>query len=200
MSTAAADLVGLTPFCLRQFTDSTYPGTKITHPPDDFNARVNEYLAGGGKLHEGYAEFCKHLFMKNFAGIEGSIVPITAENEPLLRTCYEARRPAELPVLLRYFPRGSVPAPAAPTLDIILYSGEQIRKERAARQEDDTSWEPQWGIVGIKAQAVDYEIPMQPITMLRNALGRSEGGSGVALNAQKYSESVEFWSAHAIIK
>ena len=41
---------------------------------------------------------------------------------------------------------------------------------------------------------------MDPITMMRNALGKEEGGSGVALNRVEYQKSVEFWSTHALIK
>lgn len=57
-----------------------------------------------------------------------------------------------------------------------------------------------WGIVSVKPQDVDYELPMQPITMLRNALGRGYGGSGVALDQTQYLASVDFWSCHAIIR
>ena len=49
-------------------------------------------------------------------------------------------------------------------------------------------------------QDVDYELPMQPITMMRNALGAEEGGSGVALSREAYSASVAFWAAHAPLK
>ena len=38
---------------------------------------------------------------------------------------------------------------------------------------------------------------MQPITMMRNALGADEGGSGVPLDADKYRESVAYWATHA---
>jgi hypothetical protein len=41
---------------------------------------------------------------------------------------------------------------------------------------------------------------MDPITMMRNALGKEEGGSGVPLDREKYDVSVAFWSAHALIK
>ena len=34
---------------------------------------------------------------------------------------------------------------------------------------------------------INYEIPMNPITMMRNALGKSEGGSGVPLEREKYN-------------
>ncbi len=57
--------------------------------------------------------------------------------------------------------------------------------------------ESPWGIVSIKAQGMNKEIPMEPITMMRNALGKDEGGSGVALDKDKYAQSAEFWSKHA---
>eukprot|EP00330_Aristerostoma_sp_ATCC50986_P008081 CAMPEP_0114594744 /NCGR_PEP_ID=MMETSP0125-20121206/16454_1 /TAXON_ID=485358 ORGANISM="Aristerostoma sp., Strain ATCC 50986" /NCGR_SAMPLE_ID=MMETSP0125 /ASSEMBLY_ACC=CAM_ASM_000245 /LENGTH=42 /DNA_ID= /DNA_START= /DNA_END= /DNA_ORIENTATION= len=41
---------------------------------------------------------------------------------------------------------------------------------------------------------------MNPMTMLRNALGKEEGGSGVKLEKEKYTESVNFWDKNAIIK
>lgn len=57
-----------------------------------------------------------------------------------------------------------------------------------------------YGIVSVKPQSIDSEIPMDPITMMRNALGKEEGGSGVPLDRAKYDVSVAFWSTHAIIK
>ena len=59
--------------------------------------------------------------------------------------------------------------------------------------------ETPWGIVSVKAQDVDVELPMNPATMLRNALGKEEGGSGVALDRQKYQQSVDYWKTHAPI-
>jgi len=59
----------------------------------------------------------------------------------------------------------------------------------------DGNW--QWGIVSIKPQLEPHETPMTPITMMRNALGVNEGGSGVPLDRGKYMESVRFWSDHA---
>ena len=38
----------------------------------------------------------------------------------------------------------------------------------------------------MKAQNVDYELPMQPITAMRNSLGKEYGGSGVPLDFEKY--------------
>lgn len=36
-------------------------------PISEFEARVNECYRQGAKLHDGYAPFCKHLFIPNFA-------------------------------------------------------------------------------------------------------------------------------------
>ena len=82
-------------------------------------------------------------------------------------------------------------------LDVILYSREQIVKEREALPDKEGADSPlpdaPLGIISIKAQDEDHETPMQPITMMRNALGRDEGGSGVPLDRAKYDASVEYW-------
>src|SRR3546814_6280107 len=54
-----------------------------------------------------------------------------------------------------------------------------------------------WGIVGCLYTAEPEEIPMAPITMMRNALGVEEGGSGVPLDRDAYRRSVEFWERNA---
>ena len=40
---------------------------------------------------------------------------------------------------------------------------------------------------------------MQPITILRNALGKEEGGSGVPLDRTKYLEAVAYWKDHITV-
>lgn len=138
--------------------------THVQPPP--IGAVNSLYQAAGGEaaLVDGYAPFCKHVFVKNFAGVKSTTLAITSENEHLLRSGYEARTDKELPVLGRWFPSDLVgEVPDAEYLDIILYSREQIRKENAAMGEDSGSDAP-WGIVSIKPQGVDYELPMQPIT------------------------------------
>ena len=137
---AAERSIVLDPFCLRQFTDPTYTGTKVNYDTETFEARINELFdSGAAPLVDGYAPFCKHLFIENFAGVEGNTVKITPENESLVKSAYEARTEKELAVLVRFFPRGAVPAPPARYLDIILYSREQIRKENAAMGKDSKS-------------------------------------------------------------
>jgi hypothetical protein len=77
-------------------------------------------------------------------------------------------------------------------LDLILYSKEQIQKENQAMGQIDPNAqvEYEYGIISVKPSDVPYESPMDPITMMRNALGKEHGGSGVELERSKYMESV----------
>ncbi|EAR91276.1 flagellar associated protein (macronuclear) [Tetrahymena thermophila SB210] len=189
------------PFCLKQFDPNVKTSTYVCSTVEEMQEHLNK-IYDPSKLVDGYAPFCKHLFIPNFTQTKLSTSKITPENEHLLKTIYEARTEKELPVLRRYFPVGSVPQEVASHLDIILYSKEQIQLENAAMGNVDPNKDIDyhWGVVSVKPQNLDYEIPMDPITMMRNALGKEEGGSGVPLDRKKYLESVEFWSKNAIIK
>jgi len=205
---AGAPTIVLDPFAAKNFVE---PGGKptgrafIEFDKKDFEARVNAFYeervaAGEDPLQPGYAPFCKHLFVPNFVpGLPDTVLAITEENVGLVRSKYMARTEKELHVLTRWFPKADVKAPEAKFLDIILYSREQIRKENAAMDEDSGSDAP-WGIVSVKAQSIDSEIPMEPITMMRNALGVEHGGSGVGLDRDAYARSVEFWNRHARVQ
>jgi len=183
-------------------------------------------LANGdptGGLVDGYAPFCKHVFLPNpitrGPGLPVGACPINDRTAPLLRSGYRSRRPEELPVLSRWFVRADLEAagllPAnATTLDVILYHRDQLEKEREALPAEDReaaalpehgpggpgSAPPPWGIISIKAQAEDYETPMQPITAMRNALGREEGGSGVPIDRAAYAAAAAYWDKHAVIE
>ncbi|MGB1607410.1 MAG: DUF3228 family protein, partial [Promethearchaeia archaeon] len=189
-------------FAKRQW-DAAYKGLQISMPMDELEAKVNElYWQDPDALKDGYAPFCKHLFVPCFLeGARSEAVAITAANEGALRSEYQARTEQELPVLVRWFPKGSVEAPLATHLDLILYSREQIIKESEAmgREAEEAQDDAPWGLISIKVQLVDFEIPMTPITMLRNALGKEHGGSGVPLDRDKYQQSVDYWSKHAVI-
>jgi len=63
----------------------------------------------------------------------------------------------------------------------------------------DTSLTAPWGIISIKAQDVDYELPMNPITILRNALGKEEGGSGIPIDREAYMAAYNYWKDNASI-
>ncbi len=137
---------------------------------------------------DGYAPFCKLHVHRNWTSTRVAAVPITADNQHLLRSAYEARNKSELPVLNRWFE--GVDPPQAEYLLVILYDREQLQKEGDRIKAD-------WGVVGCLATAEPKETPLAPITMLRNALGVQEGGSGVPLDRAAYQASVDFWSAHA---
>eukprot|EP00729_Bicosta_minor_P015242 gene15242-4221_t len=115
-----------------------------------------------------------------------STLEITEDNKALVESGYEARTEKELAVLTRWFPSSKVEPVNAEWLDIILYSREQINIENAAMENPSVDVAP-WGIVSIKPQGVNTELPMAPITMMRNALGVDQGGSGIPLDAKEYA-------------
>ena len=62
----------------------------ISFDSKEFESIAND-LYQKAELKDGYAPFCKHVFVENFTDSLQSVVPITKENEHLLKTCYEAR-------------------------------------------------------------------------------------------------------------
>ena len=140
------------------------------------------------KVLDGYAPFCKLHVHRNWTSTRCLTVPITDDNRHLLRSAYEARTKAELPVLVRWFE--GVEPPVANYLVVILYSREQMQKEGDTINAD-------WGVVGCMYTKEPEEIPMAPITMMRNALGVDEGGSGVAMDREAYRHATEFWERNA---
>lgn len=186
--------VRMTEFAKRHFNPK-FSGTKITDfTPEQFEFWVNassEYFTKEMIWRDGYADFCKHLFITNHTDARMGVAEVTPDNQHLLRSGYKARKDSELPVLSRWF-EGGVFVPSAEYLDLILYSKEQLAKEGTVIDGD-------YGIVAILSSMTSDEAPMPPATMLRNALGISEGGSGVALNREEYMKSVEYWSNHALV-
>lgn len=205
-ATSSSRFITVEDFCVKQFNNPSYTGTQIYYESiDAFEAKINElYESGKYPLVDGYAPFCKHIFVPNFTNAKCGYMKVTHENTHLIESCYEARRSEELPVLIQFFDQKKIVAPSATHLDIILYSREQIIKENEAMPSKSQSAVPPsdapWGIVSVKAQLCDHECPMQPITMMRNALGREHGGSGVPLEAEKYRDSVRFWTENVAIK
>jgi hypothetical protein len=154
--------------------------------PAQFVARLN--AEAPERVLPGYAPFCRLHVHRNWTSTKCSVIPITEANRHRLVSAYEARTREELPVLVRWF-EGLEP-PVANWLVPILYSREQMAKEGTPIAAD-------WGIVGCLYTMAPEDIPMVPITMMRNALGVAEGGSGVALDRAAYARSVEFWATHA---
>lgn len=154
--------------------------------PDAFERRLNEVEPVC--VLDGYAPFCKLPVQHNWTSTRCFALPITEANRNRLCSAYESRTSAELPVLVRWFE--GLEAPIANYLIPILYSREQLAREGTLIDTD-------WGVVGCLYTMDPEEIPMAPITMMRNALGVDEGGSGVPLDPLAYRRSVAFWDAHA---
>jgi hypothetical protein len=202
MNTTGVKKIVLDPFSYRQW-DSTKTTNVINFDKDKFTEKINQYyLDNPGSLKDGYAPFCKHIFIENFTDSSANYVPITEDNQGLIQTCYEARTEKELPVLRRYIPFDKVKLSPSKYLDIILYSKEQIQKEDESMGNEDVNKDIdyEYGIISVKPQDNDHELPMDPITMMRNALGTDQGGSGVALDRNKYMDSVKFWTNNVILK
>ncbi len=153
---------------------------------EQFERHLNDHAPL--KVLDGYAPFCKLHVHRNWTRTRCLTVPITDANRHLLRSDYEARNSAELAVLVRWFE--GIEPPVADYLVVILYDRAQMAKE-------GTPIDADWGVVGCMYTSEPDEIPMAPITMLRNALGVEEGGSGVAIDRAAYARSVEFWRTHA---
>ena len=188
-------LIAMTDFALRNW-DPEASGTRILGiTPEDLTAQCN---AQGGPLVDGYAPFCKHLFLENSTPTRAAFAPVTADNRHALVSGYRARREGELAVLERWFE--GIEAPRATHLDVILYSHAQLVAEAADYGEEQAVPDCDWGIVSIIATLSPEEPPMPPITQLRNALGRSEGGSGVPVDRTAYARAVAFWNTHAAVR
>ena len=182
------------------------------------------------KILDGYAPFCKLIVIKNFTDGKVGSVPIDITNYQYIQHEYRSRSEGELAVLSRSLIMPlSVSVQIAEYLVVVVYSKEQLKKEHEAElKEKFSSYEKkkgvvlseedrkamseiegfkfelgetdEWGIVTILCQSHPNEEPMLPITMMRNALGIEEGGSGFPLDKVKYQESVDFWSKNVIIK
>jgi len=100
MSSSATQPLSVDPFCYRQFSEheasATYSGAVFNISIEKFIKIVNERYSENS-LKDGYAPFCKHLFLRNdFTDARVNVLPITKTNEGLLRTKYEARNEKEV--------------------------------------------------------------------------------------------------------
>ncbi len=177
--------VVLSDFARRRLFDPARP-TLVGCTAEEFERHLCEHAPR--RRLPGYAPFCELWVYPNWTPTPVGAVEITPDNAHLLRSAYEARTPEELPVLTRWFE--GVQPPRARYLLPIVYDREQMAREGEAI-------EAAWAVVGCLATAEPREVPMTPITIMRNALGVDEGGSGVPLNRQAYLASVAFWSRHA---
>ena len=196
-------------FAFRSF-DKSRNSNYINMDKEEFTKKANELYKSKTQLVDGYAPFCKHLFVENFVkGLKSCHLEINEQTEKLIISKYDSRQKNELPVLIRYIDLNSIDRekiPDAKYLDLILYSKEQIISEMIemkAEEKDINEMKKKdfdWGIISIKPLNVDHELPFVPMTIMRNALGKNEGGSGVPIDRKKYMDGVEFWSKNVELK
>ena len=189
-------------FAFRAF-DKTRSSNYINMDKQEFLNKVNELYKSESMLVDGYAPFCKHLFVENFVkGLKSCHLEINKDTEKLIVSKYDSRQKNELPVLIRYIDLNSIDKDKiedAKYLDLILYSKEQIVSEMTEMKfeekeiNDIKNKDFDWGIISIKPLNVNHELPFVPMTIMRNSLGKNEGGSGVPIDRKKYMEGVEFW-------
>jgi Protein of unknown function (DUF3228) len=190
--------IAITTFALRNWEPGS-SGTLIEGiAPEELVAQCQRAVEAGAPLIDGYAPFCKHLFLNNRTPTRCGFAAITDDNRNLLRSGYLRRREGELAVLERWFE--GLAAPVANHFDVILYSRAQLAKEAAEFPDDGGVPDGDWGIVSIIGTLEAAEPPMPPITQLRNALGRDQGGSGVAIDPERYEKAVAFWDRHAAVR
>lgn len=177
----------LTPFArTRLFPTQPRRNTIKDCTPDAFERHLNDEAPF--KVLDGYAPFCKLHVHRNWTSTRCLTLPVTDDNRTHLRSAYEARTKDELPVLVRWFE--GIEPPVANWFVVILYSREQLAKE-------GSPIDAKWGVVGCIYTAEPEEVPMAPITMMRNALGVEEGGSGVPIDREAYRRGVDFWDRNA---
>ena len=95
-------------FCYSQFENKNY--SYINFDIKEFICKINEFYIKNKETHlkDGYASFCKHLFIENFTETKPGETEITSENQKYIRSGYEARTEKELAVLNRWIPASKV--------------------------------------------------------------------------------------------
>ncbi len=183
--------IELTPLAACHFDPETKGTVITTHSVASFEEAINTYDVI--KEQEGQFTFSRLFFFENFTDAKLGCVPVKGSGEIhfKMRSGYVARAEGELPVLTRWIEVGA--APAARVICVVCYDKEQLKKEGDYIQAE-------WGVVAILGLMTHKEEPMLPATMLRNALGISEGGNGEPLDHKKFLEAVKFWQNHITVK
>lgn len=196
-----------TNFSLKHFD----PKTAGTYIPEKFkselehmiNKSLNEFT-----LESPLGDFCIYVPIDNIFNVQLPTAKISRIKNRWINTSYVARQSHELPVLTR---SADVPfwfkTERANYIVAVLYSRKQLLNEYNATKSNlpenipfELSEDCDYGIVTLLASTTMLPDPMPPITAMRNALGKSEGGNGVKLNKDDYNRSVEFWNNNILIR
>ena len=76
-------------FCLRSFAPAGQHSSSASIPgqPDEFVLHINRaYEQGQQQLTDGYAPFCKHLFIHSHLDVQAAYTAITQRNRHLLQS------------------------------------------------------------------------------------------------------------------
>lgn len=119
--------------------------------------------------------------------VMSGVVEVT-EGMPLV-TSFIRRRPDEEPFIEAVAP--GQPKLPAKTAKIVLYRHDVLEEGNEA------SCDAEWEIVSLNASPVEGEMPMHPITMMRNMMVRP-GGTAATYTAEQFCEAIHFWSTRVM--
>ena len=181
--------VSINDFVMRQTKDSgkTY-AENLTF--DDISSHAQAQLANGNYT-EGYRDGVI-LVQVSKELIHHFICPfVKITEETKLKATVLRRRPEEKPYIQIRALNGTLLKTGA--VDLILYSHDVLRETN--EQTTDADWEL------ISFHAIPEEIdnmPMGPVTMMRNQLQLS-GGTKAFYESEEWSESIKFWQEYAVL-
>ena len=183
------DSVSINDFVRRQTKDSgkTYA---INLTFDNIISHAQEQLSNG-HYTEGYRDGVI-LVQVSKELIHHFICPfVKITEETKLKATVVRRRPEEMPYIQIRALNGTLLKTG--TVDLILYHHDVLKETN--EQTTDADWEL------ISFHAIPEEIdnmPMGPVTMMRNQLQLS-GGTKAFYESGKWAESVKFWQEYAVL-
>lgn len=184
-------------FAKRQM-DPNFVGTKVTPIQMEKLRKEAERQANANILKPGNGPHVKIAVVKD-PQIMCPIAEITPQNEHLLKTQMVKRREGEGEYEQRYFESKDVAPTPSDHVKVILYSGDQIAKERAAKPDAEAPTGADWEIVSVNAEPTPAGTPMAPSTMQRNREGPASGGSGLQHSDEEMAAGKAYWDTHAKI-
>ena len=184
--------VGINDFVRRQ-TKPDFVGSKITEAQLEKLRVEAEKAVNAGKDTRGYADFVRVVSIHD-PEILCPIAKVTPENEKFLNEEVTKRRENEESYKHKFFHSKDVKGMPSHHVNIILYTKEQLDKEKEKNTGSD------FDIISINAEPTEAGAPITPETMRRNIKGPEFGGSGHQHTEDEISHSEKFWKDHAMIK